>query len=144
MDWVIVCDSTTCFIYEYQKRELHLIKEISHPENKLKDIDLTSDKPGRYQGGESRKGSYEQKMDPKAVKIDEFIREVTKELEHGRTQKAYDKLIFITPPHISGLFSQHLNQHVKNLIRNNIHKDIVHLPAHQLLNFLQENAEFPD
>lgn len=144
MDWVIVCDSSTCFIYEYDRQTLHLLKEISHPENKLKDFDLTSDKPGRYQSGESRKGSYEQKMDPKAVKINDFIREVSKKLEHGRTQHDYDHLIFITPPQISGLFSEHLNHHVKNLIRNNIHKDIVHLPQHQLLSFLHEFAEFPD
>jgi protein required for attachment to host cells len=144
MDWVIVSDSTSCFIYEYQKHNLHLIKEISHPENKLKDVDLTSDKPGRYQSGESRRGSYEQKMDPKAVKINEFIREIAKMLDHARIEHAYKNLILITPPHISGLFAEHLNPHVKNLIRNNIHKDIVHVPMHELLNFLREHAEYPD
>lgn len=144
MTWVIICNTTTCFIYEYQKHTLHLLKEFHHPENRLKDVELTSDKPGRYQSGQGARSAYEQKTDPKAVKMNEFIREIAKILEKGRNDHEFDNLIFITPPHISGLFSQHLNQHVKDLIRNNIHKDIVHLPKHQLLDFLLEHAEYPD
>jgi len=48
--WVIVFDSSHCSILTIKKKPkgLNLIKELNHPENKLRDIDLTSDKPGRY------------------------------------------------------------------------------------------------
>ena len=42
--WVVILNSNDCRIYSYYKDsesvKLKLTKEISHPENKLRDIDL--------------------------------------------------------------------------------------------------------
>ena len=102
--WVVILNSNDCRIYSYYKDsesvKLKLTKEISHPENKLRDIDLTSDKPGRYQAGDSAHGAFSQPSDPKEIKIDHLSNEIAKELEHGRTTNAYGKLIVIALPHL--------------------------------------------
>lgn len=146
MIWVINMNTNKCDIYDYQKKpvKLTLVKEISHPENKLRDIELTSSKPGHYKSRTSTHGAYSQDTDPKDIKIDSFTREIAKELDHGRTTNSYDKIIIIAPPHVSGMISQHLDKKVKSLIYKNIHKDLQHLKDHELLDFLKVNAIFQD
>lgn len=142
--WVVIADSNICRIYHYSKKlnQLDLIKEINHPENKERDIDLTSDKPGHYQTGGSARGAYSQPMDPKEIKIDDYSREIAKELEHGRDTNAYEKLIVISLPHEEGLLFRHLNNHVKNLVTHNIKKNVLHLSHSDLLDFLHKNTQY--
>lgn len=147
MIWVINTNSNLCHIYNYQKSpaELHLIKEINHPENKLKKSDfLTSDKPGHYQADGTNGGAFSQRTDPKQIAIDDFAREIARELNHGRTTNAYEKLIIITTPQMNGLLLQHLDKHVKDLISNTIQKDLQHLTDKELLTILKTDARFSD
>lgn len=145
MIWVIATNSNTCRIYDYQKSpaQITLLKEISHPENKLKDVDLVSDKSGHYKTDKSTRGAYAQHTDPKENLIENFSREIAKELEHGRNKHSYEKLIVIAPPHMTGLLLQHINKHVKDAIVKNVEKDIHHLNNDKdLLEFLHDHAQY--
>jgi protein required for attachment to host cells len=148
MIWVVNSDTTTCQIYQYEKKppKLTLWKEIKHPEMRLKKSDyLTSDKPGRYKVRDlGSGGSFSQRTDPKEVEIDNFAREIARELNHHRAINDYEKLIIIMPPHLNGLFFRHLDKNVKNMISNNIHKDYQHLTQQELLNLLQLETKYPD
>lgn len=139
LTWVVIANSNICRIYHYHKNpdQLTLVKTINHPENRLRDIDLTSDKPGRYRAGESAHGAYSQPSDPKEIKIDDFSREIDKELDHGRKTNAYEKLIIISPPHMKGILSLHINKHVKDLVTHNIEKDVLQMADHELVDFLR-------
>ena len=138
--WVIVLNSNICRILKYSKKLKHLepIKELNHPENKLRDIDLTSDKAGRYRSSNLAHGAYTQSTDPKAIKIDNFAREVANELDHSRNNQAYNKLIIIAADHMNGLLNKHINKHVKGLITKNIdiEKDLIHQTNQDLLEIL--------
>lgn len=143
---VIVANSNTCRMYHYNKHpsDLTLYKEIVHAENKLKNSDLTSDKSGHYLAGNHSRGAYSPHMDAKDIKIDEFLREVATELNQERNQQEYDHLIIVAPSHVTGLLFQHLNKHVKSLITQNIQKDILQLPQHELLDFIKTHTKYPD
>ncbi len=143
LTWVLSTNSNACRIYHYRKelKQLTLVKEILHPENKLRDIDLTSDKPGHYKANGGAHGAFSQQSDPKEIKIDNFSRDLAKELDHNRTVHAYEKLILIAPPHMNGLLFQHLNKHVKELVAHNIEKDLSHLTEHELLDFLHQHTQ---
>jgi protein required for attachment to host cells len=146
MIWVVNTNSNFCRIYDYHKKpaKLTLLKEISHPENKLKKSEyLTSDKPGRYQTTNTAHGTYSQPSDPKEIAIDNFSREIAQQLNHGRTTNEYKELIIITAPHMNGLLNHHLDKHIKNLITHNIQKDLLHLSDQQLLEFLQTHTQYP-
>lgn len=144
--WVVSTDSNTCRIYNYSKKanQLNLFKEMQHPENKLRDIEITSGKPGHYKASSSSRGTYEQPTDPKEIQIEKFSREIAKELDQGRNNHAYEKLVIIAPPHMNGLLQQHINKHVKDLVSHNIEKDVSHLADHELLNFLHEHTRYSD
>lgn len=140
--WILTADSNTCRLYNYSEKpeQLTLVKEIKHPENKLRDIELTSDKPGHYKTSSGAHGAFSQPSDPKEIKIEDFSREIAKALEHGRNTHGYEKLIVIAPPHMNGLLLQHLNKHVSDLITHNIKKDIPHFTDHELLDFLHQHT----
>lgn len=146
LTWVLSTDSNTCRIYEYSKNpiRLTLVNEMQHPENKLRDIDLTSDKSGRYRSNGSAHGAYSQESDPKEIKIENFSREIANELDHGRNIQAYKNLILIAPPHMYGLLFQHINKHVKDLVTHNIEKDLLHLSDRELLDFLKNHTRYPE
>lgn len=145
MIWVTTATTNACSIYNYDKQHatLSLLKEIKHPELKLKNSDMTSDKPGHYQAGDAR-GAYSPHTDAKHVEIDRFSKEIADELDKGRKDNSYKSLIIITPPHMNGLLFQHLNKHVKELIIHNIQKDLLHLNHRDLLEFLKTNAQYPN
>ena len=140
--WIITIDSTTCRIYDYQIKpaQVTLIKKIEHLENKLRDIELTSDKPGHYQGGISSRGAFSQQSDPKKIKIDNFSNEIAKELTLNKNKNAYHHLIIIAAPHMNGLLFQHLNKHVEELVSHSIKKDVMQLNERELLKFVQEHT----
>ena len=146
LTWVLVTNSNTCRFYDYCKKshQLKLLKEIKHPENMLRDIDLTSDKPGRYRGNDAAHGAFSQPSDPKEIKIDDFSREIAKALDHGRNTNAFADLIIISPPHMKGLLLQHLNKHVKEMITHNIEKEVIHLTDKELVAFLHTHTQYSD
>ncbi|KTC89532.1 host attachment protein [Fluoribacter dumoffii] len=141
--WIIAADTTTCRIYQATTKpyELTLLKELQHPESKLKDIELTSDRSGRYQTGTSAQGMYSQESDPKEIEIDAFARQIAEELNHSRNKNEYEKLIVVAPPHMNGLLFHHLNKHVNQLVVHNLKNDVIHLKEHELSEFLRKNLE---
>lgn len=146
MKLVINMNSNKCRIYHYDNHpiRLTLLKEISHPENKLKSGELTSDRPGHYKAGKSARGAYSPHMEAKENEIDAFSREVARELNQERVSHDYDELILIAPPHMIGLLYQHLNKNVKDLIVNSIKKDLLRATDKELLNFLESHAKYHD
>lgn len=144
MKLVVNTNTNTCRFYNYVKHpaQLTLLKEINHPENKLRSGDITSDRPGHYKAGQSAHGAYSPHMEAKEIEIDNFSREIVNELNIERIKKEYDELIIISAPHMNGLLFQHINKHVKDLVINNIEKNLLHLSDHELLNFLQTHTKY--
>jgi protein required for attachment to host cells len=145
MIWVITSNAVKCRIFSYVKSpaSLKLINQINHPENRLrKEEFLTSDKPGHYKSSSSNRGAYSPRTDPKEVEVDNFARQIAKELEHGRTTRGFDKLIVIATPHMHGLIFQHLSKNTKELVINDIQKDLQNVSEKELLEFLHKHAQF--
>jgi protein required for attachment to host cells len=143
MIWVINSNSNTCRIYKYNKSkaQLDLVKELMQPENRLHNSDLTSDRPGRYQSGDVH-GAYAPASDPKKVKIDDFLRDVARELNEQRVKQNFEKLILIAPSHQNGILMSHMDKHVKNMIISNIQKDLLHLNDRELLSVLEATPNY--
>lgn len=142
LTWLVVFDSTICRIYDYSKNNLALVKQIEHTENKLKDIEITSDKPGRYQSSGAH-GAYSQESDPKKIQIERFAKEIAKTLEHGNSVNAYEKLILVSSPPMHGLLLKDINKQVEKLISRVIPKDLVHFSEADLLDYVNNELK-PD
>jgi len=137
--WILLSDSTTCRLYQYKQHahQLNLLHELNHPENKLRDIDITADKAGSYRtSGSAPSSAFCQAHDPKEIKIDNFSRDIAKRLNAGRNAHLFDRLILISPPRMDGLILHHMKPQVKRLITHNIKKDLLHLKNHQLIQYI--------
>jgi protein required for attachment to host cells len=141
--WVLALNSSVCRIYKLSTKpyQVTLLKEILHPESKLRDIELTSDKPGHYKAGGAAHGAFSQQTDPKEIQLDDFSRQIADVLDHGRNTEAYNQLIVVALPHMDGLLFQHINKHVKDLVTHNIKHDVLNLTEHELLDFLQQHMK---
>jgi protein required for attachment to host cells len=137
--WVVVADSSSCRIYEFAKspQNMHLIKEICHPENLLKDSAYMSDKQGHFRrGSASGHGTFLANADPKKTKVNQFSKEIVSLLEHDRKLQAFQHLILVSPPHMNGLLRQHFSKHLKRQLDLNIGKSATHFKQDQLVNFI--------
>lgn len=146
MIWVLVTNSNSCRIFTYQKSpaKLTLIMNANDRDARLKDSELVSDKPGKYKADGNKHGSFVPETDPKENEIDMFARKIAQELEHARKTNLFNQLIVIAPAQMSGKLFGHLSPQTKELMSNNIQKDIPHMPEHELLDFLHINAQYRD
>ena len=138
MKWVVVFNTNECKIFSFSKKnkELNLIKDISHPENKERNQDLVSDRPGRYSTDANAGGAYSQHTDPKEVKINQFVLEINRFLDNAHAHQQFDKLIIIAPPKIFGHLLQHMNKSIEKLIAHTVQKELTFMKDHELLAFL--------
>jgi protein required for attachment to host cells len=138
--WVVVADASSCRVYEYHRKpeEINLVKELLHPENQLKDIDLGHDRLGRFRGNGGGNGTFSPHSDLKKNKIRQFSQEIRDWLESARKRNLFKHLVVISPPHMKGLFRQTFSKHLNRMLDLNIDKDIAHMNRHQLLNVIHQ------
>ena len=138
MIWVIAANATACRIFQYERNaaKLTLIKQIFHPENRLKSQDyLSSEGPG---------GPFSPRTAPKDVELNIFAREIGREIMCGRKTDAYDKLIVIATPQMGGLIFTHVDKLTEAMVMNYIHKDPQHFSPSDILAYLKKYASYPD
>ncbi|HAT8564401.1 TPA: host attachment protein [Legionella pneumophila] len=141
MKWIMIANSNECRIYDYQKKlnQLTFIKEINHPENKLKSKDLGTDSPGHYNTSTSARGAFSQPTELNEINFENFARELAECLDEERMNHDFDELVVIMPAHMEGLFLRHLNKNVKILITKTLQKNMMHCSEPELLEYLQEH-----
>lgn len=120
--WLVLTNASMLKIYEAKrdtKIQLALIEERYHPESRLKESELVSDGPGKYQAMSGR-GAYEAKTSAKNVEADHFAREILKVIQEGLKEQQFQSLIVVASPHFEGLlkqvFPKSLNEHIKHFI----------------------------
>lgn len=138
MLWTVIASTDHCKIYEFDRKnkELHLIKQLIHPESRKKDQDLVSDKPGHYKSHNFNRGAFIPDTSPKEVVLEEFARQIANELDLARSQNQYKNLVLISQPKMMGLIQKANNAHVKNLILETINKDNIHFTESEIIDEL--------
>lgn len=139
--WVLLLNSNDCRVFSFSKKNhtLELIKDIFHAENKGRNQDIVSDRPGHYVNDNAGGGSYSPHTSPKEIKIDQFVHEICHFVEDGRVHQKYEKLIIISAPRMQGYLEKHLNKNIEKLITQHIQKDIVFMKQHEVLDFLMQH-----
>jgi protein required for attachment to host cells len=128
--WIVVANASLAKLYTNlgPKKGLLLVKEWAHPESREKAANLVSDQAGNFQGS----GSYAQHIDPKHQEMDRFALEIAHELESGRVNNAFSRLVLVSSAPFIGRVKQHLNEHVRGKISDTIEKDYTKLPVKEL------------
>ncbi len=133
--WIMVANASQARLFANSgpNKGLQLVKELLHPESREKAADLVSDRVGNYQGS----GSYAQPTDPKHHEAERFAQEVSRELEEGSVNNAYERLILVASTHFLGMLNSRLSTQVNHKITERINKDYTHLQPKELAGHLE-------
>lgn len=135
MRLIVTANTNECCIYEYDKKNLHLFKALHHPESKLHNIDLVTDKPGQF-----AHGSFTPKTQPIEKSIDVFAKEIAEQLGDIKNQHPHDHMIIIMPAKMESLVSKKLDKNTKDLITKTVHKNIMYMSTHELTLFVKNKV----
>ena len=135
--WIMVANASQAkfFTNDGPNRGLKLIKELIHPESREKTSNLVSDRSGAY-GGPGH-GAVGQPADPKHHEAERFALELSRELEEGRVNNAYDRLILVASAPFMGIVNNHLPGQVRSKLSESIDKDYTRVPVKELTGHLQ-------
>lgn len=132
--WILVANASVATLYASAGPKLALarIKVLSHPQSRMKNADLVSDRAGHMQSSGNGHGSRQPQTEPKQNEADHFARELAHELEQGRNAKQFERLILVAPPAFLGLINERLDTQTAKLVNNRHEKDYTQLSVREL------------
>jgi protein required for attachment to host cells len=124
--WVVVADASRARIFEAAKpaSELVEIQTLAHPEARLHEGDLVSDRPGTGMGGGGGTHAFGSVTEAKEEESIRFAADVCEQLEQGRARGAYEKLYIIAAPTFLGLMRKRQSEGVRMLVTQEISKNL--------------------
>ena len=123
--WILVANASLARLYENlgPNKGLKLIKEMIHPESRLKNSELVTDRPGAMASAGNGQGAKQPHTQPKAHEAKVFAQELAQELYQGRTRNAFGRAIVVAPPAFMGLLNTVLDHPTAQLITDRFEKD---------------------
>jgi protein required for attachment to host cells len=126
--WILAADSAYAKILRTDKKKgaLELIRELEHPESRMKDSDLYDDSPGRafVSHGQGRH-AMENEVDAKKMESIRFAQELADELKKAAAEDQFHKLYILAAPAFLGELREKLDSSVTSRIVQEIPKDVV-------------------
>ena len=124
--WIVVADACRARFFSADKPAgpLFEMETLSNPQARLHEGDLVSDRGGR---DNNRSGSSHGFGTPNTAKdetANRFAGEVCAHLENGRRTQAFGKLYVLGAPTFLGLMRKHQSNSLRNLISDEIAKDL--------------------
>ncbi|AIF47173.1 hypothetical protein HY57_07735 [Dyella japonica A8] len=139
--WIVVANRGVARLFQASQPTgpLEEMDAFIHPEARLRDQDLVTDRPGR--GFErSGPGSHAEEPDSSVAEVEagHFALELSRFLLKGRQEGRFDALVLIAAPGFLGSLRDRLNGSMKDRILLEVAKNLVHLDAHAVRSYLPE------
>ncbi len=138
--WVVVADSSRARIFstETPAGQLFETETLAHPEARLHQGDLVSDKPGRDRNSNIGTHNLGHETDAKEESAIRFATEVCHRLEQGRVKSQFNKLYIVAAPSFLGLIRKHQTPALKKVVAGEIPKNMAMKGAIEIKKSLPE------
>jgi protein required for attachment to host cells len=125
--WIVVAESARARIFAMSgsKGKLREITDLTHPESRLHDRELTSDLPGRTFDSHGRRHGMEQASDPHEQEAQMFATQVARHLDRGRREGNFDSLVLVAPPKFLGRLRAELSKSARDALVGELDKNLV-------------------
>ncbi|GMQ75700.1 MAG: hypothetical protein BMS9Abin01_0955 [Gammaproteobacteria bacterium] len=126
--WIVVAESARARIFTMSGAggRLQEIADLSHPESRLHDTELTSDLPGRaFDSHGQGRHAMEQATDPKEREAQVFAVEISRYIDRGRREGSFDSLVLVAPPKFLGRLRPELSKTVRGTLIGELDKNLV-------------------
>ena len=136
--WILVANASLAKLYENlgPNKGLRLVKELLHPESRLKNSELVTDRPGSMGSPVSGRGAKQPQTMPKDHEAKVFAQRIAQELYKGRTNNAYGRAIVFAPPNFMGMLNGVLDAPTAQLVTDRFEKDYTKTPDGELAGHL--------
>ena len=126
--WVLVADASRARVFSADNRVARELEEITdrlHPESRLHNRDLVTDRPGRAadHGGEGR-SAVEENDAPKEQEATNFAREVAGMLAEAAGEGRFEHLVLCAPPNFMGQLREKLDTATRQRVSTELTKDL--------------------
>jgi protein required for attachment to host cells len=139
--WIVVANRVTARIFA-AATPLGAIDEVEtllHPEGRVPEQSLVSDKPGRTH---DRAGPGRSAADPDTTQHEHeatlFAAQIAATLAKARNDNRYGTLVIAAPPAFLGVLRKALDAQTQNVVTLELDKDLAHLDARSLRSYLPE------
>jgi protein required for attachment to host cells len=137
---LVVAADTTCariFKATSSKGPLEEKEVLVHPENRVSEKDLISDKKGStFSSHGSERSTYSKRTDIKDQGTKEFINEINDYLMKLKVNNEFKQLIIIAAPKLLGALKKQLNSGLQKCITYELNKNIVKLNTDEIRSHL--------
>jgi protein required for attachment to host cells len=113
------------------------IKVLEHPESRLRNLDIVSDKPGRdFESVGTTRHGVGHCTTPKKHEFDVFAHEIAAYLREAKDKGEFDQLYISAAPHLLGLLRQAMDPVTLKSIHGETDKDMTQMKPHEILTHL--------
>ncbi|MBA2367428.1 MAG: host attachment protein [Candidatus Protochlamydia sp.] len=133
--WLVVANSSLARIYKIEKmKSLVEVELLEHPESRLHNRDLNSDKPGRgFESVGHARHSLEPHSSPQQLEFNQFAKELSVYLENARNNGEFESLYIAASPTLLGLLRQCLDSNTAKLVKGEVDKDMTHMNPDEIM-----------
>lgn len=139
--YVLVADGRSARLLEAcgRGRGLRQRFEMTFPHPRSREI--MADRPGRAfdSRGEARH-AMEPQSDPARVEEEKFLRQVSTRVERLCRRNGTERLVLVCPPRALGEVRRLLGDHVRELVAQEIGKDLTRLPLREIAHYLKDEV----
>jgi protein required for attachment to host cells len=126
--WVLVADASRARVFAADNRVANTLEEVTdhlHPESRLHNRDLVSDRPGRASDRASvARSAVEEEGGPKDHQATVFARELAGMLSDAAGEGKFEHLVLCAPPAFMGELREKLDDGVRQRISAEVTKDL--------------------
>lgn len=132
--WVLIADSSCAKIFtpDNESAELTEVADLEHAESRLHEQKVTSDLPGSHAGEGGSRHGFEGQTGIKEHEAINFAKEIDAQLENGRNNGQFKRLVIAAAPAFLGVLRQNISPNNAKLITHEINKDLVKLSATEI------------
>ncbi len=130
--WVVVADSSKARFFEAESRigALRELGVMEHRPARAKASELKSDGPGSaLDGNGPGRHGMRNEVDPKEHESRVFARELANRLEVEGSRGTYNRLVIAAAPRFLGRLRGYLSSQVRQLVSEELSKDLVNVSA---------------
>lgn len=133
--WILVANRASARLFEGTGpgKGLRLIREIEHPEGRLTNHEMGSDRPGRSHDslgqGRHAMGKEHDEAEQTAIR---FAKQISLLLDEGRTQHQFKRLVLVAEARFLGQLREALSRETSALVMASLDKDLPGIDARAL------------
>ncbi len=127
--WVVVANNSRARIFGTNARggKLTTLDELDHPEARLRDSEMRTDKPGRMYSMQGEFRSAAEHTPARKHEAERFAHKLADHLDKNLYNQNFEKLVLVASPGFLGTLRQKLSDRLRKALASEMDKDLSHL-----------------